>query len=123
MRFLPEDRRRKKSQETLDFVAPLAGRLGLSQVEQELERLATATLSGQDGLQASFGVIAASAILLPRHARARWPEEWLGELHVLPGRRARLRFAARQVIAMPRMAFALRRAVADDRRAGLGRPS
>lgn len=34
MRFLPEDRRRKKSQETLDFVALLAGQAGQAAVRR-----------------------------------------------------------------------------------------
>ncbi|GAA3539308.1 hypothetical protein GCM10022419_019170 [Nonomuraea rosea] len=117
MRFLPEDRQRVKCRETLDVAAPVAARLGLVQVEEELRRLAAAGLSGlcaaklpeSGGIRASFGVISAVAILLPAGARGRWLEEWLGELHALPGRRARLGFAARLVAGMPRMARTLRR--------------
>ncbi|MFC4113687.1 HD domain-containing protein [Nonomuraea zeae] len=132
MRFLPEERQRQKCRETLDVVAPVAARLGLVQVEEELRRLASERLSGMSrvepsgpsvaelseasaaqlagtgGIRTSFGVITAGAILLPPVTRARWLEEWLGELHALPDRRARLGFALRLLAGMPRMARTLR---------------
>ncbi|MGP3956607.1 HD domain-containing protein [Nonomuraea sp. 3N208] len=108
LRFLPEEKQRRKSRETLDVVVPIAGRLGLVQVEEELRRLSTATLSGRGGIGASFRVITAGAIMLPAEARGRWLEEWLGELHALPGRRARLGFAVRLIAGMPRLARTLR---------------
>ncbi|MEV0387279.1 HD domain-containing protein [Nonomuraea sp. NPDC050643] len=107
--FLPEAKQHQKSRETLDVVAPVARRLRLTQVEEELRRLSRAALSGRRGVPASFGVISAGAIMLPPVARGRWLEEWLGELHVLPGARARLRFALRVLAGMPRMAVTLRR--------------
>ncbi len=38
--FLPEDRRRRIAQETLDIYAPIANRLGMAKVKNELEELA-----------------------------------------------------------------------------------
>ncbi|MEV0229346.1 HD domain-containing protein [Nonomuraea sp. NPDC050786] len=125
-RWLPEPKRRRAARQTLETLAPVAGRLGLGQLEQELERLAIANLPGGDGMQASFGVISAGAVLLPREWRARWLEEWLGELHTLPGRWPRIRFAVQLVSGMPRLAMTLRRpdgrhrpGAGGGRRAGL----
>ncbi|WP_240972571.1 HD domain-containing protein [Nonomuraea composti] len=112
---LPEARQRVNSRENLEVVAPVAARLGLPQVEEELRRLALANLSGLGGAHVSFGVVAAGAILLPPVARTRWVEEWLGELLALPGGRARLRFAFRLLAGMPRMALTLRRHAALPR--------
>jgi guanosine-3',5'-bis(diphosphate) 3'-pyrophosphohydrolase len=39
LRFLPDDRRRRIARETMDIYAPLAGRLGMSKVKNELEDL------------------------------------------------------------------------------------
>ncbi|MER5997232.1 HD domain-containing protein [Nonomuraea angiospora] len=119
LRWLPEARRRRTAQQTLDIFAPVAGRLGLGRLEQELERLAIANLPGREGIRASFGVIAAGAILLPREWRARWLEEWLGELQALPGRWPRTRFAVQVLSGMPWLAMTLRR---WDSRGGRQRP-
>jgi GTP diphosphokinase / guanosine-3',5'-bis(diphosphate) 3'-diphosphatase len=40
LQFLPEDRRQRVARETMDIYAPLAGRLGMSRVKNELEELA-----------------------------------------------------------------------------------
>jgi GTP pyrophosphokinase len=40
LRYLPEERRTKIAQETLDIYAPIANRLGMSKVKNELEELA-----------------------------------------------------------------------------------
>jgi hypothetical protein len=106
---LPEARQRVNSQENLDVVAPVARRLGLTEVEEELRRLAMANLSGLGGTRAFFGAITAGAIMLPAAVRARWLEEWLGELLALPGGRARLRFTFWLLAGMPSMALTLRR--------------
>ncbi|GAA2204424.1 hypothetical protein GCM10009850_003510 [Nonomuraea monospora] len=116
---LPESRQRVKSQENLDVVAPVARRLGLTEVEEELRRLAMANLSGLGGAQACFGVITAGAIMLPAGVRGRWLEEWLGELLALPGGRARLRFVCWLMAGMPRMALTLRRRDALRRGGGV----
>lgn len=110
LRFLPPDRQRVKSRQTLDVLAPLAGRLGLDQVRRELEALAEAGLAGpgQTGVRLSFHALTAGAVLLPPHSRARWLEEWLSDLQTLPDRRARTRFATQLLVGMPRLAVALR---------------
>ncbi|WP_433430998.1 HD domain-containing protein [Nonomuraea sp. CA-141351] len=108
LRWLPEDRRRRTARQTLEIFMPVAGRLGLNRIEQELERLSIANLPSQAGIQASFGVITAGALLLPGESRARWLEEWLGELHTLQGRWPRIRFTVRLVSGMPRLAMTLR---------------
>ncbi|MGI8333753.1 HD domain-containing protein [Actinomadura scrupuli] len=112
LRFLPPDRRRLKAQQTLEVLAPLAGRLGLDQIRRELETLAKAGLAGpgQSGVRLSFHALTAGAVLLPRHSRARWLEEWLSDLHELPDRRSRTRFATQLLAGMPRLAVALRSA-------------
>ncbi|GAA4954875.1 hypothetical protein HD597_001459 [Nonomuraea thailandensis] len=112
---LPEARQRVNSQENLDVVAPVARRLGLTEVEEELRRLAMANLSGLGGARTLFGAITAGASMLPAAARPRWLEEWLGELLTLPGGRARLRFALWLLAGMPRMALTLRRQAALTR--------
>ncbi|SEG31202.1 HD domain-containing protein [Nonomuraea solani] len=106
--FLPGVRQHRISRETLDIIAPIARRLGLEPVEEELRRLSIANLAGEGGVQATFSVIAVGAIMLPHAARGRWLEEWLGELHALPGGKARWGFALRMVAGMPRMSLALR---------------
>ncbi|MCK2217372.1 HD domain-containing protein [Actinomadura sp. ATCC 31491] len=104
LRWLPEVRRRAKARETLESFVPVAERLGWERAGRELQRLAAAHLPGR----MSFAVLRTGAVLLPRRARGRWLEEWLGELHALPGRRARARFALGLLAGMPRMAAALR---------------
>jgi hypothetical protein len=47
--------------------------------------------------------------LLPAVTRARWREEWLGELSVLPTRRERVAFAAQTLPGMARLAATLYR--------------
>lgn len=49
-----------------------------------------------------------SAVLLPAGSRARWREEWLAELALLPTRRARAIFAAQIVRGIGRLAVTLR---------------
>ncbi|MGW3343212.1 HD domain-containing protein [Nonomuraea rubra] len=105
---LPEARQRVNSQENLDVVVPVARRLGLTEVEEELRRLALANLSGLGGARPFFGAITAGAVMLPAAARGRWLEEWLGELLALPGGRARLGFTFWLLAGMPRLALTLR---------------
>jgi guanosine-3',5'-bis(diphosphate) 3'-pyrophosphohydrolase len=47
LHHMPEDRRAKIAQETLDIYAPIANRLGMSKVKNELEELAFKTLEPQ----------------------------------------------------------------------------
>lgn len=44
LHYLPEERRRRIAQETLDIYAPIANRLGMSKLKNELEELAFRTL-------------------------------------------------------------------------------
>ncbi|MFI6991336.1 HD domain-containing protein [Nonomuraea wenchangensis] len=104
-RFLPEAKRARKARETLELYVPAAGRAGLERVGEELRRLATANLPGNG----PYRLVRAGAVLLPRHARTRYLEEWLAELHTIPGRRERRRFAAGLLLGMPSLAAALGR--------------
>jgi (p)ppGpp synthase/HD superfamily hydrolase len=110
LRHLPKAKQRRKSRETLEVFAPVASDLGLSSVESQLERLALATLYPKRfTLRVSRRVLEAGAVLLPAAARARWLQEWLAELHVLPKRRDRLRFTLQVLGGMSRLAYVLRR--------------
>jgi hypothetical protein len=108
--FLPPDRQRSASQETLEVFAPLAAQLGLDRIRRELETLARTRLasSGQAGVELSFHALTAGSVLLPPQARARWLEEWLSDLQSLPDRRTRTLFAAQLLVGMPRLAATLR---------------
>ncbi|MET9344697.1 HD domain-containing protein [Nonomuraea sp. NPDC003804] len=108
MEFLPRDKQRRKSRETLEAFAPAAARLGLDGIRVELEELADAVLSAPAEVRFSFHALAVGALVLPAEVRARWLAEWLGELHALPGRRARARFVAHLLWGLPRMAAAVR---------------
>src|SRR5207244_12483203 len=54
LQHLPEERRVKIAQETLDIYAPIANRLGMSKVKNELEELSFKYLEpkGDEGLRA-----------------------------------------------------------------------
>ncbi|MET8850800.1 HD domain-containing protein [Amycolatopsis sp. NPDC004625] len=119
IRFVPRAKQERKSRETLEVLVPLAGRLGLDTVKEQLEALSLATLypdrfTGHPGPAGGLGcsrrVLAISTALLPADARARWLEEWTAELHALPGRRGRARFTVQILAGVARLAVALRRA-------------
>ncbi len=55
-------------------------------------------------------------LVLPAAARARWREEWLAELSMLPTRRERLTFAAQTLPGIARLAATLYRSSGDKRR-------
>lgn len=97
MRFLPPKEQARKARETLEVFAPLAHQLGIATIRRELDDLATGILYpglyDQRRRTVAEQVLAASVLLLPAAQRARWFEEWTGELSVLPSRRARARFA------------------------------
>ncbi|GAA1011768.1 hypothetical protein Aple_013090 [Acrocarpospora pleiomorpha] len=110
IQHLDQEKQRLKSQQTLDVMAPLAGRLGLRDVADELESIARARLTHLPGdTGATYQVLAFGALLLPVAVRASYLDEWLGELDVLRDRRARTRFALRLAISMPALALTLRR--------------
>jgi HD domain len=111
LRHLPRDRQVHKSRQTLDVIVPVASALGMDAISSELQNLASATLRrhGQRPGTASGHLLAATAALLPAQARARWRDEWLGELHKLPTRRERLAFAMQIVLGIGRLAVTLYR--------------
>jgi hypothetical protein len=86
--------------------------LGLDAVADELERLARSRLGGLSGrlgsTAKSIRALALGSLVLPSAVRARYLEEWLGELDVLPGPGVRARFACRILVRMPYLALALR---------------
>ncbi|GAA0314702.1 HD domain-containing protein [Actinoallomurus spadix] len=110
LRYLEKEKQRLRAQQTLDVMAPLAMRLGLRDVSDELESLARerlSVLSGDTG--AAVRALALGALLLPPAVRSRYLDEWLGELDVLPSRRARTRFTLSLTLGMPALALTLRR--------------
>lgn len=119
LRPLPRARQLQKSRQTLKVQVPLARALGMDAIRSELENLASATLQlyGPPPQTAAGRMLAAAAGLLPASARARWREEWLGELHVLATRRERVTFAAQIVLGIGRLAVTLYRPAAVLRRA------
>jgi hypothetical protein len=121
LRWMPDGKRQTVSKETLEVYAPLASRLGMERIRRELEEFASAVLHRTDNTTrhgiVSQRVLAITAVMLPAGARARWLEEWTGELYVLPTRSARARFVLQMLRGMPRLAVTLRQATKrDDRR-------
>ncbi|MEV5750498.1 HD domain-containing protein [Actinoallomurus sp. NPDC052308] len=110
LRYLDEDKQRLKCRHTLDLMAPLARRLGLRDVSDELASIARdhlAVLSEDTG--ATCRALALGTLLLPATARSRYLDEWLGELDALPSRPDRIRFVLRLILGMPALALTLRR--------------
>jgi (p)ppGpp synthase/HD superfamily hydrolase len=118
VQFLPPDKQLRKAAEARDVFVPAARLLRLDTVEAELETLAFTTLSrNRHARTASGRLLAATTALLPPATQARWREEWLGELHTLPARRSRARFAAHTLLGVPRLAVTLRRPAPGSRQA------
>jgi hypothetical protein len=119
LRHLPRATQVHKSRQTLEVLVPLASTLRMDAIRSELENLASTTLQrhGHRPGTASGHLLAATATLLPASARARWREEWLGELHVLSTRRERVTFAAQIVLGIGRLAITLYQPAAVLRRA------
>jgi hypothetical protein len=111
VRHLPRASQVQKSAETLRFLVPVARALRMAAIGSELENLASATLQrhSQRPGTAPGHLLAATAALLPAAARARWREEWLGELQVLGTRRERFTFAGQVVLGIGRLAVTLYR--------------
>jgi hypothetical protein len=81
----------------------------MDMIEAELETLAHATLTRTRHARSASGrMLVAVAALLPAATRTRWCQEWLGELHTLPVRRDRARFAIHTVLGIPRLAVTVR---------------
>jgi hypothetical protein len=114
LHHLDEDKQCLKSRHTLDVMAPLARRLGLRDICDELTSIARdrlAILSSDTG--AAYQALALGTLLLPPVTRSRYLDEWLGELDALPSRPARARFALRLMLTMPALALTLRRLTRD----------
>jgi GTP pyrophosphokinase len=109
LRHLPPAAQVHASRHTLRVLVPLARRLRLEAIRSELENLAAGALKryGPRATTVSGRLLAATTALLPTATRARWREEWLGELSVLPTRRERITFAAHILPGMPRLAATL----------------
>ena len=109
VRYLPTAAQVDRSLQTLQVQVPLARALGADTLGTALADLACATLRRHQSPTASGCLIRSSALLLPRADRARWCEEWIAELRLLPSRRARAVFAAQIALATGRLAATLRR--------------
>jgi len=112
IRHLAPAKQRRKSQETVDILVPLAAQLGLDTVRHELADLASRVLhpdryDDRPRTEVHW-TLRITAILLPNVARARWLDEWAGELAVLSTRRARAAFVVGIICGMPRLALTLR---------------
>jgi hypothetical protein len=114
IKHLHRNRQVAKSHQTLALVVPLAHLLGFAAVKRELEELAFSVLRPpgyvSGGPAAIRAVLRLLGWLLPTRSRARWVQEWIGELAMLPGRAARIAFLLRiAVFSLPRLAIVLRR--------------
>jgi (p)ppGpp synthase/HD superfamily hydrolase len=112
IRHLAPAKQRRKSQETIDILVPLAAQLGLDAVQHELADLASRILhpdrhDGKLRTKAPW-TLRIATMLLPNVARARWLEEWTGELATLSTRRSRATFVVQIICGMPRLALTLR---------------
>jgi hypothetical protein len=102
------------SRETLELVVPLARRLGLPVVADELQELARRrieVLAGQPGgeITATLRALRLGSLVLPAAARVRYLEEWAAELRVPADQRLRRRFAWQLILGLPRLSLLLRR--------------
>jgi predicted HD phosphohydrolase len=109
LQYVDQQKQLTKSQETLELMTPLAVRLGLNHIADELETLARARLNtSPQGARASARALACATALLPRAARSRYLEEWLGELDALPTRKDRILFTWHVLVSVPHLALLLR---------------
>ena len=109
VQFIPQVKQLRKARESLDIFVRVAAQLGMDTIEAELEALAYATMKrNRHARSASGRLLLAVAALLPAAIRTRWCEEWLAELHTLPARRDRVRFAIHTAFGIPQLAFTVR---------------
>ncbi|MFF4806562.1 HD domain-containing protein [Streptomyces sp. NPDC001351] len=115
--FLAPAVQHRKAQETLNVLAPLARKAGLTGVSRELHALSAAVLRpASTGSALTPRVLATLTLLLPAPHRARWREEWHAELATLPTRRTRGRFTLRVLLSTPRLSLTLRHPLRGERR-------
>ena len=113
----PQPARLPLSPETASAVT--SGEASMDTIEVELEALAYATMKrNRHARSASGRLLLAVAALLPAAIRTRWCEEWLAELHTLPARRDRVRFAIHTAFGIPQLAFTVRMPAWGHRRSG-----
>jgi (p)ppGpp synthase/HD superfamily hydrolase len=119
VQFIPQVKQLRKARESLDIFVRVAAQLGMDTIEVELEALAYATMKrNRHARSASGRLLLAVAALLPAAIRTRWCEEWLAELHTLPARRDRVRFAIHTAFGIPQLAFTVRMPAWGHRRSG-----
>ena len=119
VQFIPQVKQLRKARESLDIFVRVAAQLGMDTIEVELEALAYATMKrNRHARSASGRLLLAVAALLPAAIRIRWCEEWLAELHTLPARRDRVRFAIHTASGIPQLAFTVRMPAWGHRRSG-----
>ena len=119
VQFIPQVKQLRKARESLDIFVRVADQLGMDTIEVELEALAYATMKrNRHARSASGRLLLAVAALLPAAIRTRWCEEWLAELHTLPARRDRVRFAIHTAFGIPQLAFTVRMPARGHRRSG-----
>jgi hypothetical protein len=117
--FIPQVKQLRKARESLDIFTRVAAQLGMDTIEAELEALAYATMKrNRHARPASGRLLLAVAALLPAAIRIRWCQERLAELHALPARRDRARFAIHTASGISQLAFTVRMPAWDDRRSG-----
>jgi (p)ppGpp synthase/HD superfamily hydrolase len=127
IRHLLPEKQQRKATHTSAVVAPLARRLGMTAIGDELGTLSAATLRAHDESQrlapqattagaprtvsfrALHNTLRAAVRVLPAHCRARWIQEWEGELCAAADFQGRLRFAADVLRGLPTMAVLTRR--------------
>jgi (p)ppGpp synthase/HD superfamily hydrolase len=108
LEFAPQDKQLRKAREALEFFAPMAA--SVRTIESELKALASATLQRHRYTGSASGrLLTLMTTILPTSAQIRWRDEWLGEFHTLPTRRAVARFALHTMLGVPRLAVTLRR--------------
>ncbi len=119
VQFIPQVKQLRKARESLDIFVRVAAQLGMGTIEAELEALAYATMKrNRHARSASGRLLLAVAAVLPAAIRTRWCEEWLAELHTLPARRDRVRFAIHTAFGIPQLAFTVRMPARGHRRSG-----
>lgn len=126
IRYLRPESQQRKATQTTAVVAPLARQLGLAAIGDELDTLSAATLRAHAtpeqftpraatgerttvGLRALHATLRAAVHVLPTDCRARWIQEWEGELCAAEDMQDRLRFAADVLCGLPTMAVLTRR--------------